>query len=93
MYKDYREFEKEENRRTIVSFDPFFRREDVRGLTDAAIGKKFGLPTQTVKNMRKHLEVPFDTIRALCHQLKCQPGDILDAMTMYHIPAKTDIEK
>lgn len=88
MYRDYAEYEKEEYRRTIVSFDPFLRRDDVRGLTDAQVGKKFGLPTQTVKNMRKHLEVPFDTIRALCHQLKCQPGDILDATTVYTIPGK-----
>ncbi len=26
-------------KRTIISFDPFLRREDVRGLTDAQVGK------------------------------------------------------
>lgn len=84
----YRDFTKEGIRRTIVSFDPFLRREDVRGLTDAQVGKKFGLPTQTVNAMRRHLEVPFETIQILCHQLECQPGDIMDASTCYEIPAK-----
>lgn len=35
----YRDFTKEGIRRTIVSFDPFLRREDVRGITDAQVGK------------------------------------------------------
>lgn len=83
----YTDFTKEGIRRTIVSFDPFLRREDVRGLTDAQVGKKFGLHTQTVKAMRRHLDVPFDTIQILCHQLECQPGDIMDATTVYTIPA------
>ena len=34
---------------TIISFEPLFYREDMRGLTDAKIGKKLGLDTQTVK--------------------------------------------
>lgn len=84
----YTDFTKEGIRRTIISFDPFLRREDVRGLTDAQVGKKFGLTTQTVKAMRRHLEVPFETIQILCHQLECQPGDIMDASTCYVIPAK-----
>lgn len=75
-------------RRTIVSFDPFLKREDVAGLTDAQVGKRFGLSTQTVWAMRRHLEVPFETIQILCHELNCQPGDILDATTVYTIPAK-----
>lgn len=83
----YRDFTKEGIRRTIVPFDPFLRREDVRGLTDAQVGKKFSLTTQTVKAMRRHMDVPFETIRILCHQLECQPGDIMDAITVYTIPA------
>ena len=55
-------------RRTIISFDPFLKREDVRGLTDAQVGKKFGLATKTVKAMRLHQDVPFETIQILCHQ-------------------------
>ncbi len=85
MYEDFKEHG---IRRTIVSFDPFLTREDVRGLTDAQVGKKYGLPTQTVKAMRRHMDVPFETIRILCHQLECQPGDILNAMEVYTIPAK-----
>ena len=84
----YEDFEERGIRRTIVSFDPFLNRDDVRGLTDAQVGKKFGLPTQTVKAMRLHLDVPFETIQILCHQLECQPGDILDATTVYTIPTK-----
>lgn len=78
-------------KRTVISFDPFLRREDVRGLTDAQVGKKFGLSTQTVKSMRRHQDVPFETIQIICHQLECQPGDILDATTVYTIPAKDDM--
>lgn len=78
-------------KRTVISFDPFLRREDVRDLTDAQVGKKFGLATQTVKAMRRHQDVPFETIRIVCHQLECQPGDILDATTVYTIPSRDDI--
>lgn len=75
-------------RRTIISFKPFFSRPEVKSLSDAQIGRKMGLPTQTVKAMRRNQEVPFDTIRILCHQLECQPGDILEAITAYYYPAK-----
>lgn len=85
MYEDYKE---RGIRRTIISFDPFLKREDVRELTDAQVGKKYGLATQTVKAMRRHMDVPFETIQTLCHQLECQPGDIMDATTVYTIPAK-----
>lgn len=84
MYEDYKE---RGIRRTIISFDPFLKREDVRDLTDAQVGKKYGLSTQTVKAMRRHMDVPFETIQILCHQLECQPGDIMDAMIVYTIPA------
>lgn len=84
MYEDYKE---RGIRRTIISFDPFLKREDVRDLTDAQVGKKYGLSTQTVKAMRRHMDVPFETIQILCHRLECQPGDIMDATTVYTIPA------
>lgn len=86
----YRDFEKEGIRKTIITFEPFLKREDVRSLTDVQVGKKFGLATQTVKAMRRNQEVPFDTIQILCHQLECQPGDIMRAITAYTIPAKKD---
>lgn len=35
MYEDFKE---RGIRRTIISFDPFLKREDVRGLTDAQVG-------------------------------------------------------
>lgn len=86
----YEDFKKKGIRETIVSFEPFLRREDVRGLTDSRVAKNFGLTTQTVKAMRRHLDVPFETIQILCHQLECQPGDILEAKTVYIISAKED---
>lgn len=86
----YEDFEKNAIRRTIVSFDPFLKRPDVIGLTDAQVGKKFGLTTQVVKDMRRHLDVPFDTIQTLCHILECKPADILDATTVYTVPAKNE---
>ena len=85
---DYEEIMKRGIRRTIISFDPFLKREDVRGLTDAQVGKKYGLATKTVKAMRLHQDVSFETIQILCHQLRCQPGDILNAIEVYTIPAK-----
>lgn len=72
---------------TIISFEPLFYREEVKGMTDAQIGKKLGIPTQTVKAMRYNQDVPFDTIRAICHELDCQPGDILKAITAEYFPA------
>ena len=73
---------------TIISFEPLFLREDMRGLTDAKIGKILGLDTQTVKAMRYNQDVPYDTIRAVCHALDCQPGDVLKAITAEYFPAK-----
>ena len=73
---------------TIISFDPLFHREDINELTDAKIAKKLCLETQTVKAMRHNQDVPFDTIRAICHELDCQPGDILKAITAEYFPAK-----
>ena len=55
---NYEEIMERGIRRTIISFDPFLKREDVRGLTDAQVGKKFGLATKTVKAMRLHQDVP-----------------------------------
>jgi len=89
MYDDYK---KKGIRHTIISFDPFLNREDVRELSDARVAKNFGLTTQTVKAMRRHMDVPFETIQILCHKLECQPGDILKASTMYIIPAKNETE-
>lgn len=87
----YEYFKKKSIRRTIISFDPFLKREDVQELTDIQVAKKFGLTAQTVKAMRCHKDVPFETIQILCHQLECQPGDILEASTVYIIPAKDKI--
>ena len=84
----YEDIEKNGVRMTVITFDPFLKRPDVCHLTDAEVGRKYGLATATVKAMRRHQDVPFDTIRSLCHQLECQPGDILDAITLYQIPAK-----
>ena len=73
-------------KRTIISFDPFLKRDDVKGLTDAQVGKRFGLATPTVKAMRLHQDVPFDTIQKICHVLGCQPGDVLNATEVWTIP-------
>ena len=77
------------NRSTVISFDPFLNLPDVRDLSDAQVGKRFGLETATVKAMRRHLDVPFDTIQKICHELRCQPGEILNAIEVWEIPAKS----
>ena len=84
----YEDMEEKGIRRTIISSDPFLKRADVRDLSDAQVGKRYGLETGTVKAMRRHQDVPFDTIRKLCHELRCQPGDILNAIEVWEIPAK-----
>lgn len=73
---------------TIISFEPLFHREDIRGMTDAQIGRKLGIATQTVKAMRYNQDVPFETIRMVCHTLDCQPGEIMKAITAEYFPAK-----
>ena len=81
-------------RHTIISFEPFFQREELKGMTNAQIGKKLGISTQTVKAMRYNQDVPFETIRILCHELECQPGDILKAITAEYFPAReSDLEE
>ena len=72
---------------TIISFEPLFHREDMRGLTDAQIGKKLGITMPTVKAMRYNQDVPYDTIRAVCHALDCQPGDVIKAIFAEYFPA------
>lgn len=86
----YDSLEGKETRRTIISFDPFLKRADVRDLSDAQVGKRYGLETGTVKAMRRHQDVPFDTIQKICHALRCQPGDILNAIEVWEIPAKSE---
>lgn len=73
---------------TIISFEPLFRRAEVKGLTDAQIGKKLGIATPIVKAMRYNQDVPYDTIRAVCYALECQPGDIMSAIFAEYFPAK-----
>jgi len=83
---NYKDIKERGTKRTVISFDPFFDREDVRSLTNAQIEKEFGLSAKTVRSMRCHQEVPFDTIQKICHKLECQPGDILDATSVWVIP-------
>lgn len=75
---------------TIISFEPLFQSPAFRGMTDAQIGKKLGIATQTVRAMRYNQEVPFDTIRSVCHALGCQPGDIMKAIFAEYFPAKDE---
>ena len=48
-------------RHTVITFEPFLKRKELCGLTDAQIGKRFGLTKDTVNAMRLHDEVPFNT--------------------------------
>ena len=75
---------------TIISFEPLFQIPAFHGMTDAQIGKKLGIATQTVRAMRYNQEVPFDTIRSVCHALDCQPGDIMKAIFAEYFPAKDE---
>lgn len=81
---------KEGIKHTIISFEPLFHMPDLRSMTDAQIGKQLGIATKTVKAMRYNQEVPFDTIRAVCHALECQPGDIMKAIFAEYFPAKDE---
>ena len=42
----------------------------MRGLTDAQVGKKFGLAAKTVKAMWLHQDVPFETCLRFARWLK-----------------------
>ena len=39
-------------RHTVITFEPFLKRKELCGLTDAQIGKRFGLTKDTVNAMR-----------------------------------------
>lgn len=77
-----------EYRTTIITFKPFFQMSEIKGKPDSYISRKTGIDVSTLKKMRKHNDVPFDVIRKICHVLECQPGDIMEADTIYVIPAK-----
>ena len=70
-----------------ITFEPFLKRKELCGLTDAQIGKRFGLTKDTVNAMRLHDEVPFNTVQKICQELHCQPGDIMEALDVWIIPA------
>ena len=74
-------------RHTVITFEPYLKREELCGLTDAQIGKRFGLTKDTVNAMRLHDEVPFNTVQKICQELHCQPGDIMEALDVWIIPA------
>ena len=82
----------DEYRTTIITFNPFFRRSEIKGKSDSYISRKTGIDISTLKKMRKHNDVPSDVIGKICQVLECQPGDIMEAGTIYVIPAK-DIKK
>ena len=75
-------------RYTVLSFDPFFARAEIRKLTDARIARKIGITPADVKAMRRRADVSTAVVRQICHVLQCQPVDIMEALTAYKIPAK-----
>ena len=46
------------------------------------------LANLSILKNNKAKAVRFSTLEAICAALDCQPGDILDATTVYTIPAK-----
>ncbi len=77
-----------EQRMTIISFDPFFRMQELKGMPLSYISKRLDIPVAILNKMQRREDVPFDVIQKICHAMECQPGDIMEANTIYVIPAK-----
>ncbi len=76
-----------EQRTTVITFGPFFQMSEIFGKSDSCISKKIGIEGSVLNKMRRHEDVPFDVIQKICHAMECQPGDIMEANTIYVIPA------
>ena len=74
-------------RHTVITFEPFLKRKELCGLTDAQIGKTLRFNKRYRKCNAVHDEVPFNTVQKICQELHCQPGDIMEALDVWIIPA------
>lgn len=54
---------------------------------DNRYSKGEAITKDTVNAMRLHDEVPFNTVQKICQELHCQPGDIMEALDVWIIPA------
>lgn len=77
-------------RLTHLSFQKLFFSEPFSQKTDAQIGRAVGVPTATIKAMRRNMPVSTDDILKICSYLHCQPGDFMEAGDCEYIPAKDE---
>ncbi|MEA5048384.1 MAG: helix-turn-helix transcriptional regulator [Eubacteriales bacterium] len=77
-------------RHTIISFQTLFQNEPFYGRPDSLIARTVGLPTLTIKTMRKNMPVSTEAVQKICAYLHCQPGDFMVALDTEYIPARNE---
>ena len=61
----------------MISYEPFFRTLEKRGITSYRLGK-MGFPMTTYHSIRRGKHISTQTIDALCELLDCTVEDILE---------------
>lgn len=61
----------------MISYEPFFRTLEKRGITSYRLGK-MGFPMTTYHSIRRGKHISTQTIDALCELLDCNVEDILE---------------
>ena len=61
----------------MISYEPFFRTLEKRGITSYRLGK-MGFPMTTYHSIRRAKHISTQTIDALCELLDCNVEDILE---------------
>ena len=64
----------------MISYEPFFRTLEKKGITSYRLGK-MGFPMTTYHSIKKGKHISTQTIDALCELLGCGVEDILEFKT------------
>jgi len=63
--------------RQMISYEPFFRTLERKGITSYRLGK-MGFPMTTYHSIKKGRHISTQTVDALCELLDCDVEDILE---------------
>ncbi len=79
--------------RPLISFRPFFERQEIAGLNNDQIAEKFKLSVETVKTMKSIVtadQVSLETVRLLCQRLVCAMDEVVELQEVWYYPANRE---
>ncbi len=62
----------------MMSYDPFWRTIEQKGLSTYALINKEGILPDTIQRLRKNKPITTTTIESLCEVMKCKVEDIVE---------------